>query len=830
MSAGPGPRAAGTSQVRSTAAPSTSAPTPPRAAPADASLDPPSPETAETRSAPPGPNWDLLELISAIVLVFAAVAILEAAYSQSPLPPGVDPGDWLQRSYAFVGLPHPPVQAVGSPYLYPPLAFPILGALVVLTGSPLTAGFVFGGLLLTLYGLSCIVLGWAYLRPGAPRLLFVGLAVLNGTTLSMLFWGGYPNVFAFLFLNLAFVGLLRFLRAPTFWNGVWMYGMAGLLYLTHTLTFAMLIVGALGAIVLVATSRPAVVRTFFSLRALLATLALLIPAGTYELLSRIYHISHPGYLYANPAALVLDNLGEMFQPLGGAPMFFPAGAPFVTSPDVVLAMLLASAAAIVVAVLYLDRRVRGWLNDPLRIGLGWLAATLAVPALGDLAHIGTDYTRFVYFLPLPISLVVALFVERMLSPEPTKEESSAPAAARATPPVVVAPTRPVASGRPRPAHSAGRASAFLGVWFVVVVLLTLVTLPVVTSNETHDTGKSHDSLLLAATQWLQTNPNSGSVLTTSSTARWVEAISDRGAYDPGPTWLLFEPWQVTNAELAYWALNGPDAITNNQVAFGFSPTSTPGQSEAPIYTPYIEGVPIPTVRIDPASIVVAFTHANASGNLSVATLGAPTWAATSTATPTAWLNYTSSVANVSEQVATGLQSGVGWVNFTVTPSSGTNVLQLGFSLEGPPPNDPVVHSGYLDNITEANDQVDWNVSIALGQLPGKVLIGTSTSVSPATATVTVNSGSPRNVASATVTNPEPSEPLRASVEFRTAGTSNPATTLPPVMSTGAFLSNFDIQFALLPNASNFAAVVALLETTYGFHIAFTNSEWQVFSR
>jgi hypothetical protein len=829
MSAGP--------VARTSVAPPAAVPVPPTSSvPAPPAAPQPAPSAGEASGAPAtaastvppptGPNWDRLELISAFVIVFAAVAILEAAYSQSPLPPGVDPGDWLQRSYAFVGLAHPPSLAVGSPYLYPPLAFPILGALVLLTGSPMAAGFVFGGALLAAYGLSCIVMAWSFLRPGAPRLLFVGLAVLNGTTLSMLFWGGYPNVFAFVFLNLAFVGLLRFLRAPTFLNAVWMYGMAGLLYLTHTLTFAMLIVGALGAIVLVATARPAIVRTFFSARALLATLALLVPAGLYELLSRIYHISHPGYLYANPAALVLDNLGELFQPLGGAPMFFPSGPSFVTSPRVVLALLLGSAAAIVVLVLYLDRRAKGWLNDPLRIGLGWLAATLAVPALGDLAHIGTDYTRFVYFLPLPISLVVALAFERFLAPDAASTPATSPPPAPASPP----PAGPVSSGLGRPTRSTGRASAFLGVWFVVVVLLTLVTLPVATTNETHDTGKSHDSLFLAAAQWLATNPNSGSVLTTSATARWVEAISDRGAYDPGPTWLLFEPWQVTNAELAYWALNGPDAITNNQVVFGFAPVSTQGQAEAPIYTPYIEGVPVPTVRIDPASIAVSYTQGNASGNLSAASLAAPSWAAVSTAAPSGWLNYTSSVATISEQVATGRSSGVGWVNLTVTPMPGTSVSQLGFSLEGPPPNDPVAHGGFVNNITTSGSQIDWNVSIALGQLPGKEVIGTTTTVSPATASLTVNPGTVRNVASVAVPNSQPTQPLRASVEFQTAGTSNPATTLPPVMDTSGFLSTFDIQFALLPNASNFDAVVALLESAYGFHVAYSNSEWQVFSR
>ncbi|MCI4328444.1 MAG: hypothetical protein L3J86_02555, partial [Thermoplasmata archaeon] len=643
-------------------------------------------------------------------------------------------------------------------------------------------------------------------RPGAARPLFVGLAVLNGTTLSMLFWGGYPNVFGFVFLSLAFVGLLRFLRSPTLENGLLMYGMAGLTYLTHTLSFAMLIVGALGAIVLVATSRPAVVRSFFRPRALLSTLALLIPAGTYEVLSSVFHITHPGYLYANPAALVLDNLGELFQPLGGAPMFLPTGPTFVTSPRVVLGILLVSAAVLVGMVLYLDRRSPGWLTDPIRVAIGWLAATLVVPALGDLAHIGTDYTRFVYFFPLPISLLVALVFERISAPSAAQNPTAAPEP-------VPAAVGGRSSRRP-PSRSSSRASGFLGVLFVVVVLLTIVTLPVATTNETRDTGHSHDALFVAAADWLSTNPTPGSVLTTSQTARWIEAISDRGAYDPGPTWLLFEPWQVTNAELAYWALNGPRAITNNHVAFGFSSPTAQGPSDSPIYTPYVEGVPVPTVRVDPTSLVVSYSQGTTAGSLSLASTGVPTWEATSAPDPTAWVNYTTSVANVSEQVATALGGGAGWVNFTVDPRPGTNVSQFAFSLQGPPPNDPVVHSGFVNNITASGTMVRWNVSIGLGQLPGKQLIGTTTLISPSSTNLTVNPAAIRNEASATYTPSDPSRPFVVSVAFATPGTSNPATVLPPVMDTGAFLSTYHIGFALLPNAANFDAVISFLEGTY----------------
>src|SRR4029077_1688086 len=59
-------------------------------------------------------------LVPMLAIVAVAVGSLELAYRQNPLPPGVDPGDWIQRSFAWVGLPAVPFDAVGSPFLYPP--------------------------------------------------------------------------------------------------------------------------------------------------------------------------------------------------------------------------------------------------------------------------------------------------------------------------------------------------------------------------------------------------------------------------------------------------------------------------------------------------------------------------------------------------------------------------------------------------------------------------------------------------------------------------------------------------------------------------------------
>jgi hypothetical protein len=53
-------------------------------------------------------------------------------------------------------------------------------------------------------------------------------------------------------------------------------------------------------------------------------------------------------------------------------------------------------------------------------------------------------------------------------------------------------------------------------------------------------------------------------------AHWVEAVTSRSAFFPGPTWIHFYPYQIIRDEESFWAFNSQDAITNNHVVWSFA--------------------------------------------------------------------------------------------------------------------------------------------------------------------------------------------------------------------------------------------------------------------
>src|SRR4029077_15289020 len=58
------------------------------------------------------------------------------------------------------------------------------------------------------------------------------------------FWGGYPNFLAFAVFNEAMVFLLAFVRSRGTTEGVAFWALAGVLYLTHNLTFVVFAIAA----------------------------------------------------------------------------------------------------------------------------------------------------------------------------------------------------------------------------------------------------------------------------------------------------------------------------------------------------------------------------------------------------------------------------------------------------------------------------------------------------------------------------------------------------------------------------------------------------------
>src|SRR5262249_54379022 len=147
----------------------------------------------------------------------------------------VDPGHWLSISYSYVGLPTAPDPTDRMLY-YPPLMFPLLGFLVVATGNPLVAVDLFAVGLFVGYGLSVAYLARRYIRSGPLQVALVGLAIVSGTTIQMVFWGGYPNLLGFILMNIALVLLLRFVRSHESLDAAGFYTLLGLTYLAHDLS------------------------------------------------------------------------------------------------------------------------------------------------------------------------------------------------------------------------------------------------------------------------------------------------------------------------------------------------------------------------------------------------------------------------------------------------------------------------------------------------------------------------------------------------------------------------------------------------------------------
>jgi hypothetical protein len=747
---------------------------------------------------------------AALLLIILAVITLELAYTTAPMPPGVDPGDWLQRSYAYVGLSHPPQLAIGSPYLYPPVIFPPLGFLVLVSGSPENAGMIFGGTLLAAFGLSSLLLARRALATGPFQVAFVGLSVLNGTTVAMLFWGGYPNFAGFVTFDLAIFFLISFLQTERAWDAVGLWGFTALTYLTHSLTFDLLI-GTIGAVGLVLLLSGRFKLAWARNRGHWIGGSLLV--GTvvgYTVVDRLLKIPQPDYYSANPSAYLIDNLGELFIPLGSSPTIWPSGNSVYLGVDVVFALIAAGGVAALLIPIILERWRPGVVGAGGVAACAWSAAVLIAPAGGWVFHVDTDYTRFVYFLPQPLALAAIVALERF-SGERRASEVEDPGTAEL-------------SSKTRVRLPAGtRRVLFPGlVTLGLVLLMVNVTIPVIQASEHSNTGTAHDTSFLSAMQYLNQNPTNGSVLTTQGAARWVEALTDRGAYDIGPTWLLFEDWQVNGAEEAYWALNSFGAVTNNVAVFSYSNPANDLISQSPMYSVYDLGVEVPTLRALPGGSVVDL----GSGNLSFTALGVPQLTLSAAPAPSGTLAYASSAVNVTETGTLG-SGGSGWLNYSFTPAPGQTVTgaQLSFA---PPDNDvTTLHTGSPPAIVGTDTGFSWSLSDTLGQLPTAVNLTTDGTFSPVPSTSTLDSNNSLGSVGFSFQNPDPAAPFEISLHLATGQTSNPAARLPAVLWTSDFLSSYDIHFLLVPANNHYAETLSFFESSYRYRISYQNAEWTI---
>jgi hypothetical protein len=728
------------------------------------------------------PMFGILGLILGLVLF---------EFTSHPLPPGVDPGHWLSTAYAYVGLPTAPDPA-NRPLFYSPLMFPILGGLVWLTQSPPLAATILAGLFLAGYGLTVIHLARRFLRTGVVQVAFVGVALFCGTTLQMLFWGAYPNYLGFIFLNEALIFFLLWVRERRSRDGALFYAALLLAYFGHDLTFMVLVASiALSAIFLL-----------------------------------LFRKMSPRF-FSNSSAYFVDEIGEIFQPLGHDPAFLLPGPIVYVSPRVAVAILL-SATVISLVVFALVHRFRpDRLNARLLITGGWLSGAAAVPALGYLAHIDTDYTRFVYFLPLPFILLAA--------------ESFEQAFARLTPLGAPEPVRPPPRPRgdrgryrPRPYREARGSPAVAAsvVGLLLTVLFFSVTVPVAQANEAANAGGfGHDAQFVQAAEWLGQNPAPGAVLCEPGEARWTEALSDRSEYTVGPVWLLFDTFQIYNAEETYWAANSEYAVTNGQVVLSYSGFNTTVFSQAPLYTAYVQGVPFPVLRVLPGSISIVAAGPGGASARTVPALGgaSPLLNVSASDGGAGTIIYRTAAATITEAgfVDTG---GNARIQFLVQPAPRVTVRSLSFALDGIPFGALWLQHDRVTGLSYSAGQLDWNVTGPLGQYPSPWTARTTVAFSEAPAQTLTGALPAGGLWQGTFPDPNGSAPYELTLYLSTPHTSNPATALPRVLASSEFLASQSIQFVLWPTSPAYQAQLYYFEQELGFRPVFQNSEWMVLQR
>jgi hypothetical protein len=774
------------------------------------------PEPAEAPERSRG--FNPFEVGAVLALIALAVGIVEYLYSQAPVPPGVDPGDWIQRSYAWVGLAHPPIYAVGSPYLYPPTLFPILGVLRLATGSPLTTGFVFGGLVLVLYGLTLWHLSRVIFTLPALRVAAVAVGLLNGTVLSMLFWGAYPNFLAFVVMNETIAFLIIALRTRRVAPTILTWGFASLTFLTHTLSFDLLAAAIVLAFLFAVLLKLVPWRYLVSPQMLVGVAILALTYGSYTAALDYLHVPRINYLFANPATFVLSSLGTMFGPLSSAPTILPAGAAFLVSNTEVAAILATSGLLALVLTLALVHWRPGRF-EPAVLATGlWSAVMLLAPVGGYVAHVDTDYPRFVYFLPLPLTLFALSVFEGSL-PRSTLSDPG--------------PTSPASSPVPAPAPSRYRLlrprpfRVLLGglVAIGVAALVVNVSIPTVISADSGTAHADHDSEFVAAARYLAANPAPGSVFTVQGIARWVEALTDRGAFDPGPTWLEFEDWEVSNAEESYFAMNSVTGVTNNLVAASYSGYATTAVSEAPLVTAMVEGVPIPILRVVPGSEQTNSSGPGCSGWTSASASGTPILTLPGPTPESAVIAESNPCASIVQTTVLSPTQPTMWLNLTITPQDGAALYGFNLTLASPATTVGPLHAANVTAINTTGGQMLWNITTIPGQYPGGTSLQLRGNVVPSPVSVTSNATNRSGIVQYEFRNPSPTQAMSISFVWTVPGTSNPAVVLPTTLSTAQFFAANDIRFLFLPSGRQFAQTIDLLATTFGFVTVYSNSEW-----
>lgn len=745
------------------------------------------------------------------------------------IPPGGDPGNWVATSYIYSGHSYP---SQLLPLAYPPLLFPILGAFVALGGGPIGGVELFVPVLFVALGLSTAWLARSILRTSTVALVVTSFLLVDPALLDMFFWGAYPNLLAFVFMNLALVGLLRASRGHPSSGAFQFWLFLAATVLTHSLAGLVLAVG-LGFFLVFALSlelpsvenavrqaaqatldAPAVAaRALFSSRGgLFGLLLVLLTVGGYYGGTYAFAVPHPAYLTSNAAEFAQIPYGTVFQ------AFLPH---LVLSRAAVFDILvLGVLGALFAFAVVRDRRPR-WLTTSAVVLGAWVLAPMALVIAGVLVQIVTDYHRFGFFFLLPLALTGGYLLERLwLLPHRT-----------ATPAEDPGPTSAPESARPSTARIRRAPHRVAAVGLVAltlcVVVLVVGTAPAMRTDESAFTKVGHDQAFLEAIDAIRATGVHGGILTVSGAEKWTRALTDENTYAPSSPLYLFYPSQATQAELAYYALTAHYAVTNERVVASIHATNPADVEGLPDYSVYLASVLHPVLRVDPASVrVTLYDPGNrttvVAGLTGTGVVGLPRGPGQPMTVVYAEPEFTFTV----EATVDAVQPQVGvWMQAAATGTY--NVLSVSAAVA------PAVGTnGFVWN-PGGLGSFDWRL---LGAYHGPI---TFANVTPASGLAGLTSYDPiTGGAAAELRYDAPSAAGAPSVAgdlaLSTPGASNYLPPVGPTLTAPGIWSGLDARFVLMWNSTYapnpavaFPGETAYLNREYHIPILYQNSEWSV---
>ncbi|MCI4345220.1 MAG: hypothetical protein L3K07_00475 [Thermoplasmata archaeon] len=536
-------------------------------------------------------------------------AWLGLVFHNTPVVPGGDPGNWVATGYIYLGQPYP---SQLTPFGYPPLLFPILGLFVGALG-PVEGAQLFAPVLLFMLGISTYALARYLLRTDTMALLAVSVLLIDPSLLDMFYWGAYPNLLAYVFMNLAWIGLLRAGRGHPSSGAFQFWACFAATVLTHSLVGIALSTGTvlfLGLGGLIPTPpRAQAVREAergelespsIAARALVQShgglvglLLVLVTVGGYYGGTFALGITHPDYFQSSSGEFTLLPFGTIFQAL----------VPHVYIGRALALDLLAVGVGtgLTVFALLRDRRPR-WLTPSALLLLAWLLAPMVLAIVGIFLQIVTDYHRFGFLLLTPVVLTAAYFWETawVLRKGPTLTATTS------EPPTTPSQPAPNRAARGwKAARSIPRTGAMAIVGVAVVLLLTLsATAPAMSRSDAAFTKVGHDAAFLDAVNAIRHSGVRGATLTVAGAEKWTRALTAQNAYAPSSPLYLFYPSQATDAQLAYYALVSHYALTNGKVTAAVHAVNPTDADGLPDYSVSLSGPVHPVLRVVPQSVVV----------------------------------------------------------------------------------------------------------------------------------------------------------------------------------------------------------------------------------